>query len=244
VKSEVFKKWEHQPKVTGVELEHRILDFVFRWYQYLPQESFAYPDLMINLKADEREIRQRLTVLYEKKFLIRGKKRSYDGRLGFRISTVGFRLNPEKDSEVRKWLEDVKLRSGTEHSQSRVFISYNNIDKALAGEISDILESTYDVKSFLAHQKIPVSEEWRLRILKELARCDLLIALVTKDFPKSKWTDQEVGIALGKGKKIVPILVNKKLHGFLEGFQGKQLADDLPKLVKEIASDLNLVLRK
>jgi hypothetical protein len=46
------------------------------------------------------------------------------------------------------------------------FISYQTEDKQIAGRIKSLLE-TIGVKSFLAHEDIDVSEEWRIKILEE-----------------------------------------------------------------------------
>ncbi len=49
------------------------------------------------------------------------------------------------------------------------FLSYQSADKEVAAKIKVIL-SQLGVESFLAHEDINVSEEWRLSILAELGK--------------------------------------------------------------------------
>jgi hypothetical protein len=64
-----------------------------------------------------------------------------------------------------------------------------------------------------------------------------LAALLTSDFHASNWTDQEIGIALGKGAPVISVRVSADPYGFigkhqaiLLGFsQPPQLADAIAK---------------
>jgi len=103
-----------------------------------------------------------------------------------------------------------------------VFSSYHHEDRVLAGRIKEKLEAT-GFTAFLAHGDIEVAAEWRAEILKHLDSCLGLVAVVTEKFAVSPWTNQEVGIAIGKGKPIVSMIfcaTNKVLPGFLESLQG------------------------
>jgi uncharacterized protein YqgQ len=46
-----------------------------------------------------------------------------------------------------------------------------------------------------------------------------MITLMTEDFHESGWTDQEVGIAMGLGRLIIPIGLGSKVYGFLSKYQ-------------------------
>src|SRR3989344_2611626 len=89
----------------------------------------------------------------------------------------------------------------------RVFISYSTKDKHLAGNIKMGLER-FGADVFLAHEDINPSSEWQDIILENLDSTDIFMPIITKNFPDSYWTDQESGIALAKGKLIVPISVD------------------------------------
>ncbi len=100
----------------------------------------------------------------------------------------------------------------------RAFLSYSSKDKKFAGSIKGLLE-IYNVDAFLAHEDISPAADWQQTILKSLNRCSLFIPLITKqNFHDSLWTDQECGIALARGKVILPI-VSRIPYGFLEKFQ-------------------------
>jgi hypothetical protein len=115
----------------------------------------------------------------------------------------------------------------------RVFLSYSTKDKVLARQIKiHISRKGYSV--FLAHEDLKISQEWISEIRKELRLCDVYVALLTENFRKSEWTDQEAGYALSRSKRkekkcvILPITVHpiKSPHGFLKAFQALRLKTD------------------
>lgn len=95
-----------------------------------------------------------------------------------------------------------------------VFLSYSHKDRELAGELKLALaEFGFDV--FLAHEDISPSSQWQKTILKKLRECDIFIPILTKEFPKSDWTDQETGVALSRGKLVMPLKVDLNPYGFV-----------------------------
>lgn len=100
----------------------------------------------------------------------------------------------------------------------RIFISYTTSNKVLAGRLSQELES-YGFRVFLAHHHLRPSEQWQQTIQQELRKCDLFLPLLTKNFHKSPWTDQEVGFVLGSEKSISPIKIDIMPYGFLSSRQ-------------------------
>jgi hypothetical protein len=121
------------------------------------------------------------------------------------------------------------------------FISYQTADKIAAGQIRDVLESL-GISGFLAHEDIAVSEEWRLKILSEIGKADLFIAVLTKDYFTSIWCAQESGIAaFRKRMAILPLSLDGTIPiGFLAPFQSTKVDprnitahDILPGLAKK-----------
>jgi hypothetical protein len=115
----------------------------------------------------------------------------------------------------------------------RIFLSYSTKDKVLARQIKvQISRKGYSV--FLAHEDLKISQEWVSEIRKELRLCDVYVALLTENFRKSEWTDQEAGYALSRSKRkekkclILPITVHpiESPHGFLKSFQALRLKTD------------------
>lgn len=104
----------------------------------------------------------------------------------------------------------------------QVFISYSSEDKFLAGRIKRILEG-YGLSVFLAHDDIPPICEWQEEISKNLKNCDVFLAILTKSFCKSKWTDQEIGMAFALDKLIIPLKVDTAPYGFISKIQACKL---------------------
>ena len=104
---------------------------------------------------------------------------------------------------------------------NEVFLSYNHDNRVLAGRVKQRLEKL-GFAAFLAHEDIEVSEKWRSEILKHLDSCSGMLAIVTENFSKSAWTNQEVGFLMGRNKPIVSLafgIPTKSLPGLLEELQ-------------------------
>jgi hypothetical protein len=120
------------------------------------------------------------------------------------------------------------------------FISYQTADRKIAGEIKALLKKE-GIESFLAHEDIAVSEEWRLEILRVIKKANIFVAIVTEKYIGSVWCVQEAGIAAAISK-LTPICLlfdNSTPPGFLQAVQGRRcrngavtLSDLLPGLVK------------
>jgi hypothetical protein len=125
------------------------------------------------------------------------------------------------------------------NSTLEIFISYSSKDKKLSGRIRDFIKQN-GFKVFLAHRDIPLSKEWRNEILNKLKTCSVLLAICTKNYQCSSWGNQEVGIALEKGKRIIPIFaqgVDRTRFGFLEAIQShpKEFTEEnIEKIIQEI----------
>ncbi len=101
----------------------------------------------------------------------------------------------------------------------RSFVSYSTVDKELAGKIKHTLESYWNFNVFLAHDDLEPSAEWESEILRNLENAEVFIPLITENFHTSKWTDQESGIAFGKGKIFLPISLPTFLpYGFMNRY--------------------------
>ena len=70
--------------------------------------------------------------------------------------------------------------------------------------------------SFVAHEDIKPLKQWREEIDKALRSMHLLLALLTEGFHRSKWTDQEVGVAIGRGVRVIPVRLGEDPYGFMD----------------------------
>jgi hypothetical protein len=100
----------------------------------------------------------------------------------------------------------------------KAFLSYSTRDKRLAGELRDLL-STAGIDLFLAHHTLAPSTEWRQEIKRQIASREVFVLLLTKDFHSSKWTDQEVGMAIAQRKTILPLQCPVRPYGFASDYQ-------------------------
>jgi hypothetical protein len=103
----------------------------------------------------------------------------------------------------------------------RLFIGHIAAHKDSAHRLKEAL-ARYQVAAFVAHDDIEPTREWQAEIERALRTMDSLVALVTPGFVESRWCDQEVGIALGRGKLVVPLCAGADPHGFLSKHQGLQ----------------------
>lgn len=99
-----------------------------------------------------------------------------------------------KASDSRFWL--------TNHF--RLFISHLSEHKVKMSQLQGVLKE-YGISAFVAHEDIEPTKEWQNEIEKALFSMDALTAVLTPDFDKSRWTDQEVGVAVGRGVLVIPI---------------------------------------
>jgi hypothetical protein len=144
----------------------------------------------------------------------------------------------EKAYSLKIIPENVKLSDMD--SFKSAFISYQTADKGIAGILKKEL-SRIGITSFLAHEDIDVSEEWRRKILTELEKTELFICLLSKNYLKSPWCVQESGIAVFRsGLLVVPLSLDGTIPmGFLGDIQSKkvqsekiELTDVAPALLK------------
>ena len=129
-------------------------------------------------------------------------------------------------------------------TSKEIFLSYNSMDRNLASSVKQKLKA-HGFGAFLAHQDIEVSKKWREEIQKHLDTCCALVAIVTKHFDESSWTNQEVGIAIGKGKPVASLIFDTEdLPGFLEAMQGVKAAENkLDKPISKVIRVINRLLR-
>lgn len=103
----------------------------------------------------------------------------------------------------------------------RVFISHMTAHKKEASDLKDSL-ATFGMSGFVAHADIEPTTEWQVEIESALSTCELLVALIRPGFVESKWCDQEIGYALGRGVPVFTIANGQDPHGFVSRFQSFQ----------------------
>ena len=105
----------------------------------------------------------------------------------------------------------------------RIFISYSNNDKKIAGKIKKYFEEYDGITCFLAHDDIVPGSQWEDDILKNLKEATFFMPLQTVNLINSFWCQQEAGIAVAKDKDIVPLIPDENgvdPIGFYSKYQG------------------------
>jgi len=106
---------------------------------------------------------------------------------------------------------------GSEHV--RVFLSH----KATVKENTSQLKQAFarcGIAAFVAHEDIEPTEEWQREIERALFSMDALVALLSEDFHDSNWTDQEVGVAIGRGVPLIAVRLGMDPYGLMGKGQG------------------------
>ena len=115
----------------------------------------------------------------------------------------------------------------------RVFISHVAESKELATSLKEYLRQ-YDVAGFVAHEDIEPTREWQGEIERALFSMHMLVPLLTEKFHESDWTDQEIGVAVGREVPIISIRRGKDPYGFIGKYQAMQGKDkDAEQIAEE-----------
>ena len=137
----------------------------------------------------------------------------------------------------------------------RAFICHKAEVKRLAKDTKD-QHSKSGIASFVAHEDIVPLKEWEPEIERALFSMDVLIALLTEKFSDSSWTDQEIGVAVGRNIPIIPVRMGQDPYGLIGKYQaipgsmdnGHQTGNEIVKFLfnyqgsdnklKELAKDV------
>ena len=149
-------------------------------------------------------------------------------------------LEIQDDPALKNWREDsgLLIRTSTVGAVSsadelariwtpryfRLFVGHKADYKTEAGQLKDALER-FGVSCFVAHEDIEPTKEWQTEIEKALFSMDALLALMTDGFSNSNWTDQEIGVAIGRQVPIIPLRLGMDPYGFIGKYQALSGAD-------------------
>jgi hypothetical protein len=162
------------------------------------------------------------------------------------IAAVFFEME-ETEAEDRDWRKESGLLISGErfvlpeaekriwgNQGFRLFLSHKAEVKKKATDLKTRLEQ-FGVSCFVAHEDIHPTKEWQDEIENALFSMDAFLALMTDRFHDSDWTDQEVGVAFGRGVPIVSFKLGKDPYGFIGKFQALSCSwDAVPKEIVKI----------
>ncbi len=173
-------------------------------------------------------------------------------------SSVSFEL--QDDLSLQNWRENSgvllrtspasiirsedELRNIWKPGYLRVFLSHKSGYKKQAVQLREEF-LFYGVSCFVAHEDIEPTKEWQDEIEKALFSMEVMVPLLTKKFSDSKWTDQEIGVAIGRGIPIISVKLGIDPYGFIGKYQAvtgySKKPEDLAKELFELFfSDLSI----
>lgn len=96
----------------------------------------------------------------------------------------------------------------------RIFLSHKSSVKKSTSSLKVALAAC-GISAFVAHEDIEPTEEWHREIERALFSMDALVALLTEDYHDSNWTDQEVGVAMGRGVPLIAVRLGCDPYGLM-----------------------------
>ncbi|MBE6734650.1 MAG: TIR domain-containing protein [Ruminococcaceae bacterium] len=88
-----------------------------------------------------------------------------------------------------------------------VFISYSTKDADIANQLRHILE-TNGIPCWMAPKSIPAGSDYGTEIPKAIKNCKVFLLLLSSSSQTSEWVPKEVGLAIGKGKVVIPFQID------------------------------------
>lgn len=119
----------------------------------------------------------------------------------------------------------------------RLFISHLSENSESACNLKKCLQY-FGIDAFVAHVDIIPSKEWEKVIESALFSLDALCAIVVPEFDKSKWCDQEIGIALGRRKAVFSIKKGYNPYGFLGKYQALTNRNSAYEMARDIVATI------
>ncbi len=125
-----------------------------------------------------------------------------------------------------------------------VFISYSTKDIGIAHRLQNYLTQIQDTSIFLSESSLIVGQLSDTLVMK-IKECDLFIVLYSKNSQNSNYVQQEIGVARGNIKIIIPILLDSEAKpdamildtSYLTLYDEEKRNAQMPKLYNYIAQE-------
>ena len=120
----------------------------------------------------------------------------------------------------------------------KLFLSHLSSFKVITAQLQAALRK-FGISAFVAHVDIEPTREWQDEIEAGLLSMDALVAILMPGFKESSWTDQEVGVAVGRGVLVIPVMRGLNPYGFISKYQGLNASG---RKVGEVAEEVFRIL--
>lgn len=118
---------------------------------------------------------------------------------------------------------------------SNVFISYTEADRAAALATQAALREG-GVSAFMAANSIEPGAPWPAELDRAIRTADLVLVLASRAACQSPWVLNEVGVAIGARRKIIPVvwdMPSSELPAMMAGLQALDLAGQTPDTARQ-----------
>jgi len=93
----------------------------------------------------------------------------------------------------------------------KIFISYSTKDSEKIKPISKYISNMQGTKIFLAEENMKPSSEVIQTIINTIKSADIFLVFFSEDAKESEYVQQEIGVAKGNNKIIIPILLDSNI---------------------------------
>ena len=112
-----------------------------------------------------------------------------------------------------KKIRRIKKYQDGRSEERPAFLSHSSRDAAMASKICQWLELR-EIEVWYTRECVDPGDEWKQKVMRGLARCEVFIALISNNFAGSQYCEAELGIAMARWKKeannlrVIPVHYN------------------------------------
>lgn len=119
--------------------------------------------------------------------------------------------------------------------QYKVFISYSTKDLTIVNHVKKTLAND-EIDVFIAEYSTQPGANLSKDIQNAILNCDLFLVIWSENSKTSDWVQQEIGIAKGHDKYILPVVLNKSLTlpAFINNLKYLDSSMDIEKALMKI----------
>lgn len=174
--------------------------YIFTLFLEVPVKLFA--DIEPKLKQVENAIEAKLASILR-----------YPGNQQLRSVTISPVLEQPTTATIAT-VPGTDVTRLWDEGMLRLFMSHVAAHRVPVSKLKSEL-IMFGVSAFVAHEDIEPNLEWQREIELALRSMHALLAVLTPEFRQSRWTDQEVGFALGRGVLVIPVRAGLDPYGFI-----------------------------
>ena len=110
----------------------------------------------------------------------------------------------------------------------KIFISYSTNDFLIVKQLGELLTNSA-VEVFIAEYSVSPGNQLNETIVTAIKKCNMFILLWSQSSKSSEYVSQEIGIARGDNKLILPIILEDglQLPGFIKGLKYLSISADV-----------------